>query len=320
MATFVRGSSRCMFENIYAVSKNYSQNAVASISTAIPKVFGQTLESQTFNKTTGLFGENTIDLNESFRKYAMSGVIQSTYLSGISSKESPKYDMYFEEFGSIMRECAYFDIKYDRAYPALYAQISPTFNRLKGYTISGFYADSYGAEFLIFNSTDRALNLDETSGNYLRIQGITFTQDTTHELTVDQFFKKKGNLSDPQIDSSSLVTSTLVEKEKFDKIKLSRMIYGNNEFTIETPYIQTQDDAENLIGWLMDKLMVPKKNIGITIFATPTIQLGDIVNIEYKDNDGMDLVTSLQTQYIVYNIEYSRKLSGPEMTIYLAEV
>ena len=320
MATFIRGSSRCMFENIYAVSKNYSQNAVASISTAIPKVFGQTLESQTFNKTTGLFGENTIDLNESFRKYAMSGVIQSTYLSGISSKESPKYEMYFEEFGSIMRECAYFDIKYDRAYPALYAQISPTFNRLKGYTTSGFYADSYGAEFLIFNSTDKVLNLDETSGNYLRIQGITFTQDTTHELTVDQFFKKKGNLSDPQIDSSSLVTSTLVEKEKFDKIKLSRMIYGNNEFTLETPYIQTQDDAENLMGWLMDKLMVPKKNIGITIFATPTIQLGDIVNIEYKDKDGMDLVTSLQTQYIVYNIEYSRKLSGPEMTVYLAEV
>jgi hypothetical protein len=320
MATFIRGSSRCMFENVYAVSKNYSQNSVASISTAIPKVFGQTLESKIFNKTTGLFGENTIDLNESFRKYAMSGVVQSTYLSGISSKESPKYDMYFEEFGSIMRECAYFDIKYDRAYPALYAQISPTFNRIKGYTTSGFYADSYGAEFLIFNSTDKVLNLDETSGNHLKIQGITFTQDTTHELTVDQFFKKKGNLSDPQIDSLSLITSTLVEKEKFDKIKLSRMIYGNNEFTLETPYIQTQDDAENLMGWLMDKLMVPKKNIGITIFATPTIQLGDVVNIEYKDEDGMDLVTSSQTQYIVYNIEYSRKLGGPEMTVYLAEV
>ena len=320
MATFIRGSSRCMFENIYAVSKNYSQNTVASVSPAIPKAFGQTLESQTFNKATGLFGENTIDLNESFRRYAMSGVVQSTYLSGISSKESPKYDMYFEEFGSIMRECAYFEIKYDLAYPALYAKISPNFSRLKGYTTSGFYADSYGAEFLIFNSTDSVLNLDETSANTLKIQGITFTQDTTHELTVDQYFKKKGNLSNPQIDSLSLVTSTLVEKEKFDKIKLSRMIYGNNEFTLETPYIQTEDDAENLMGWLMDKLMVPKKNIGITIFATPTIQLGDIVNIDYKDSEGIDLVTSSKNQYIVYNIEYSRKLSGPEMTIYLAEV
>ena len=320
MAMFVRGSSRCMFENIYAVSKNYSQNTVASVSSPISKVFGKTLESQTFDKTTGLFGENNINLNESFRKYALSGVIQSTYLSGISSQQPPKYNIYFDEFGSIMRECSYFDIKYDRAYPALYAQISPTFNRLKGYAISGFYADSYGAEFLIFNSTDTTINLDETTGNYLKIQGITFTQDTTHELSVDQYFKKKGNISNPQIDSSSLTTSVLVEKEKFDNIKLSRMIYGNSEFTLDTPYIQTEDDAENLMGWIINKLMVPKKSIGITIFATPIIQLGDIVNIDYKDNNGIDLVASSTDQYIVYNIEYSRKQDGPEMTLYLAEV
>jgi hypothetical protein len=219
-----------------------------------------------------------------------------------------------------MRECAYFDIKYDRAYPALYAQLSPTFNRIKGYTTSGFYADSYGAEFLIFNSTDTALNLDETTGNYLRIQGITFTQDTTHELTVDEYFKKKGNLSNPELTGSSLITSSLVLKEKFDKIKTSRMIYGNNEFTLETPYIQTQDDAEDLMGWLTEKLMQPKKSIGIEVFANPTIQLGDIVNINYKNLDGVDLVTSQDSKFVVYNIDYTRKINGPDMTLYLAEV
>jgi hypothetical protein len=320
MAPFVRGSSRCMFENIYAISQNYSQNTVASVSTPISKVFGETEESKRFIKSTGLFGDNEINLNESFRKYALSGVVQSTYLSGISAQQPPKYNIYFDEFGSIMRECSYFDIKYDRAYPALYAQISPTFNRLKGYTTSGFYADSYGAEFLIFNATDTALNLDETTGNYLRIQGITFTQDTTHELTVDEYFKKKGNLSNPQLDSSSTITSSLVEKEKFDNIKLSRMIHGNNEFTLDTPYIQTEDDAENLMGWIINKTMVPRKSIGVKIFSTPTIQLGDIVNINYKNNDGVDLVASLEEKYVVYNIEYSRSISGPDMTVYLAEV
>lgn len=90
-----------------------------------------------------------------------------------------------------MRECSYFNIKYDKAYPALYAKLSPTFTKTKGYTVSGFYADSYGAEFLIFNATDTLINLDETTGNYLRIQGITFTQDTTHELTVDEYFKNE---------------------------------------------------------------------------------------------------------------------------------
>jgi hypothetical protein len=304
MAPFVRGSSRIMFENIYALSQNYSQNTVFTV--------GETLSSA--------FGDNEISASESLRKYAMSGIVQATYLSGISAQQPPKYNLYFDEFGSIMRECAYFDVKYDRAYPALYAKLSPTFNNIKGYVSSGFYADSYGAEFLIFNATDTALNLDDTSGNYLRIQGVTFTQDTTHELTVDEYFKKRSNFSNPLLTGSSQIVSPQVEKQKFDEIKRSRMIYGNNEFTLDTPYIQTQDDAENLMGWIIDKLMIPKKSIGLKIFATPTIQLGDIVTINYKDSNNLDLVTSTNSRFIVYNIEYTRKIDGPEMNLYLAEV
>ena len=304
MALFVRGSSRCMFENVYALSENYSQNTVFTV-----------------NQTLGqVFGDNSVDVTESFRKYAMSGIVQSTYLSGISSQQPPKYDIYFEEFGSIMRECAYFDIRYDRAYPALYAKLSPTFNNIKGYTTSGFYADSYGAEFLIFNSTDKALNLDETTGNFLRIQGITFTQDTTHELSVDEFFKKRGNLSDPELVGSTLTYSPLVEKSRYDEIKLSRLTYGKNEFSIDSTYIQTQDDAEAMMNWIINKVMVPKKSVGVNIFSIPTLQLGDIVTLDYKDNSGLDLVTSDSSRFVVYNIEYARSESGPSMTVYLSEV
>jgi hypothetical protein len=241
-------------------------------------------------------------------------------LSGISAQQPPKYNMYFDEFGSIMRECAYFDIKYDRSYPALYAQLSPTFNRIKGYTTSGFQADSYGAEFLIFNATDTALNLDDTTGNYLRIQGITFTQDTSYELTVDEYFKKQSNLSDPELQGSTLITSPLVEKAKYDKIKLSRLIYGKNEFTIDSQYIQTQDDADELMGWIINKVMAPKKSVGISMFSIPTLQLGDIVTIDYKNSDGLDLVADSSERFVVYNIEYTRSLSGPSMTLYLSEV
>ena len=304
MALFTRGSSRCMFENVYALSENYSQNTVFTV--------GETLSSA--------LSEGKINASESFRKYAMSGVLQATYLSGISAQEPPKYNIYFEEFGSIMRECAYFDIKYDRAYPALYAQLSPTFNRIKGYTTSGFYADSYGAEFLIFNATDMALNLDETSGNFLRIQGVTFTQDTTHQLTVDEYFKKRGNLADPELQGNSLIFSPLVEKAKYDEIKQSRMIYGKNEFSIDSIYIQTDDDAQALMGWIINKVMHPKKSVGVNLFSIPTLQLGDIVTLNYKDASGLDLVTPDSSRFVVYNIEYSRNNVGPNMTAYLSEV
>jgi hypothetical protein len=304
MAPFVRGSSRVMFENIYALAENYSQNSVFTVDENLAQVYANSGN----------------DESESFRKYAMSGIVQSTYLSGISAQQPPKYNMYFEEFGTIMRECAYFDIKYDRAYPALYAQLSPTFNNIKGYTTSGFYADSYGAEFLIFNATDKALSLDETSGNYLRIQGITFTQDTTHEYTVDEYFQKRGNLSDPEFSGSTLTYSPLVEKSKYDEIKLSRLIYGKNEFSIDSTYIQTEDDAEALMKWIINKLMSPKKSVGVNIFSIPTLQLGDIVTINYKDKDGLDMVASTSSRFVIYNIEYSRSLNGPSMTIYLSEV
>jgi hypothetical protein len=66
--------------------------------------------------------------------------------------------------------------------------------------------------------------------------------------------------------------------------------------------------------------MTPKKSIGIKIFATPTIQLGDIVKINYKNSDDLDLVTSENSRFIIYNIEYTRKVNGPDMTLYLAEV
>ena len=304
MAVFVRGSSRCMFEHVYALSENYSQNTVFTT--------GETLSA--------VFGDKQIDANESFRKYAMSGIIQGTYLTGISAQQPPKYNMYFDEFGTIMRECAYFDIRYDRAYPALYAQLSPTFNRIKGYSVSGFQADSYGAEFLIFNASDKALVLDETSGNYLRIQGVAFTQDTTHELTVDEYFSKRSNLSDPPFAGSALIYSPLVEKAKYDDIKLSRLIYGKNEFSIDTPYIQTQDDADALMGWIINKIMTPKKSIGVNVYSIPTLQLGDIVTLDYKNSDGLDLVAPSSERFVIYNIEYTRNNTGPSMTLYLSEV
>ena len=304
MAIFVRGNARCMFENFYALTKSYSENTADSLD--LPA-------NEPFNR-------NELTINDSFRRYALSGVVQSTYLSGISPNEPPKYNMYFEEFGTIMREASYFKVRYDKAYPALYAQLSPTFNKIKGYTVSGFLPTAYGAEFLIFNATDTALNLDETSGNYLRIQGITFTQESENELTVDEFFTKKSDLSRSLPTGSATVDSPIVAKQEYFDIKTSRLTYGKKEFTLAAPYIQSQDDAESLMGWITGKIMKPRLSIGVSIFANPMIQLGDIVRVDYKDAFGSDQLVSSDTRFVVYNIEYMRSVDGPEMVLYLSEV
>ena len=304
LALFVRGSARCMFENLYAITNNYSRDASYVLDTPLNSVFG----------------DDEINVNESFRKYSMSGMIQSTYLSGIASASPPKYNLYFEEFGTIMREAAYFNIRYDKAYPALYAKLSPTFNNLKGYTTSGFVAGAYGAEFLIFNSTDTALSLDESSGNYLRIQGVTFTQQSSNELTVDDYFAKKSDSSNPQISGSNLVYSPLIAEQEFLDIKYSRATHGRKEFSLDAQYVQTRDDANSLMGWLVSKIMKPRKSVGLKIFAMPILQLGDIVNIKYINKNGFDEIASDNSRFVIYSIDYNRTPKGPEMTVFLSEV
>jgi hypothetical protein len=304
MCLFVRGGSRAMFENVYAITNNYSQNTAYALDTPINEIFS---------------GEE-ISMNESFRKYALSGVVQSTYLSGISPSEPPKYNIYFEEFGTIMREAAYFNIRYDKAFPALYARLSPTFNQIKGYTTSGFMATAYGAEFLIFNATDTALSLDETSGNYLRIQGVTFTQQSTHELTVDEYFDKNSDLSNPQFEGQQLVSYPGKSKQEYQDIKISRLTHGKKDFTLDAPYIQSHDDAENLMSWMISKVMKPRKSVGVSVFGVPVLQLGDIVNIKYKDANNIDQVSAESDRFVVYQIEYSASSDGPEMSVFLSEV
>jgi hypothetical protein len=303
MALFIRGSSRCMFENIYALEINAGRDS---------GILDAPVKS--------IFGDSELDVSQSFNKYALSGIINSSHLSGISSFDSPKYSIYFDEFGSIMREAAYFNIKYDKAYPALYAKIAPTFNKLKGYAISGFLPGAYGAEFLVFNATDTILSLDSESGNFLRIQGVAFNQESSNELSVDDYFSQKADFSNPEFVENSRVISPTVAKLKYLEIKSSRATHGRNEFSLTTEYIQTRDAAEALMSWMIGKIMVPRRSIGLKIFSTPILQLGDIVEINYKDRAGISILGDENSRYVVYDIEYSKTFSGPEMNVYLSEV
>jgi hypothetical protein len=303
---FVRGNAKAMFENIYALGKNYATNTVFDTNTPIAEIFGDS--------------DSQINAIEALERYALSGVVQNTYLSNINPTTVPGYNLYFEEFGTIMREAVYFNVKYERAFPALYAKIAPTFNRLKGYTVSGFTADSYGAEFLVFNNTDTSLKLDSRTGNPLRIQGVAFTGENTTSITVDDFLKRRGSTSDPELKGSTVIESPFKFTEQYEKIRQSRILYGKNDFTLDSIYIQDLDTAEDLLEWIINKNIRPRKSVGLNIFSMPTLQLGDMVNVYYKDSDGVDLVSSESVKYVIYNINYSRSIDGPSMTVYLSEV
>jgi hypothetical protein len=301
IALFTRGASKCMFENVYALKNLQSQETTASVINSISNPFPQTISS-----------------SDSLRKYAVSGLVQSTYLSGIKIDGSPDYSIYFEEFGTILRECAYFNIKYDQAYPAFLAFLAPTFNNEKTYTVSGFRAGSYGAEFLIFNNTDKAIVLDETSGSYLRIIGVTFTQNISNVLTVDDYFKEVSNFSDPIIINNTIKSPVRADKF-YDNIKLSRSRYGEKDFSLESPYIQSDDSARNIMEWMIDKTLSPKKILFMEVFGGAHLQLGDLIKINYKLPDG-DVLIDEEKRFVISEIFYSRSTSDLRNRITVVEV
>ena len=305
MALFIRGSSRAMFENVYAITNNYSQNTSTSLNLPSNKIFTK----------------DPISADQAYSKFAISGIVQSSYLSSINPAEPPAYSMYYDEFGTIMREAAYFNVRYDKAFPALLAYLVPTFSKLKGYTTSGFFAGAYGAEFLIFNATDSAIVLDGKE-NALQIQGVTFTQETNSEYTVDDYFSKIGSFSNPQLFNNELITSPDRVQEEYFQIKASRLEYGRKDFNLTLPYLQSNDEADTLMAWLVEKIMKPRISLGLKVFANPMLQLGDLVsvNITASDNPDIALAAPATKKFVVYNIEYSRDASGPDMIVYLSEV
>jgi hypothetical protein len=117
-----------------------------------------------------------------------------------------------------------------------------------------------------------------------------------------------------------VISSPYKFTDEYDKIKTSRLLYGKNEFTLDSEYIQDQDTAEDILGWVIQKNLRPRKAIGLNIFPIPTLQVGDMVNINYKDNEGVDVLASPDTRFVVYNIDYSKAVEGPNMTVYLSEV
>lgn len=301
---FVRGKTKAMFENIYALSVKNTSDSKQVLDAPIQSVFGYDKE----RGTDALF------------KYGISGVIKDTYLSGITASGDTKYNLYFDEFGTIMREVIYMDVKYDKAYPALYAKMLPTFSAYQNYVISGFTANPYGAKFLIFNATDSVLDLNlEKGSSYLRIGGVAFTTQSDNNLTVDDYFAKYANMAEQEIDSSGGLSASKSAVD-YASLKNSRLVYGKKEFTLNGTYLQSKDAAEEMMSWMISKMMKPRKLIGVKSFSNPMLQLGDIVTIDYTDVDGNDVVAKTSDRFVVYHIDYKRTVDGPQMSVYMSEV
>lgn len=286
VALFVRGTSKCMFEHIYAIS-----------------------DKPEYSSSTSK------DLNRNIKNYGISRTLVSEYIDTMQTTGF-QTNLFYDEFGTILRECAYFNVRYDKAYPALVAKVANNNNPLLGYHVSNFVATPYSAEFMLFNITDAPLVMDSSNSNYFRITGITFTAESNEEVTVDDYFSFVSDHS--QYSPFNLPDNTSDIRNDLTTIKNSRSMYGKKEFVIEAPYIQDRNTAADMMGWMIQKIKKPKLAISLDLFSLPIIQMGDIVQIEYKANNNMDIPSS--SRFVVYACNISASEGEISQKVYLSEV
>jgi hypothetical protein len=148
---------------------------------------------------------------------------------------------------------------------------------------------------------------------------VTFTQNSDRKLTLDDYYKYNSDLSNVDYVLTATNSPFKSEKEYFD-IRASRSTYGTNEFSLNAKYIQTEDAARDLMGWIISKTIKPRKSIGMSVFAGSVLQLGDIVQIFWTDDSGIDQLVNRDKKFVVYSIEYSIDPTGPSTTVYVSEV
>ena len=297
ISLFTRGSSQVMFNDVYAIKTMTKKPAAIEVS-ASSEIFSG-------NKTSNL----------SYSKYSLSPLVSSGFLSSLSPSEVPENSIYYEEFGTVMRECAYLDVKFDKVYPALRSKIPPQVASVSEYLVTGYSSTPYRAEFLVFNTSDFAVGLGDGQdySTILNIVGIGYTEEVARELTVDGFYNNRSDFSTNSDYSSQTY------KNKYTDIKNNRLSYGNKAFTIESPYIQSEETATELMEYIINKVSVPRKAVGVQVFGMPIIQLGDLVKFSYDTNLILPN-TVTENNFVVYGIEQDVSETGPSTTLYLSEV
>ena len=297
ISLFTRGSSQVMFNDVYAIKTLKKRPAASEVNAS----------SEVFN------GDKTSNLT--YSKYSVNTLIKSGFLSNLSASEIPENSIYYEEFGTVMRECAYFNVKFDKAYPALVSKIAPQPASISEYVVTGYNSTPYRAEFLVFNTSDFALSLGNGSeyDTVLNIVGITYTEEIARELTVDGFYANRSNFS------SNSDYSSQVYKNKYTDIKNNRVTYGNKAFAIDSPYIQSEDTATELMEYIINKISRPRKAVAVETFGMPIIQLGDLVKFSYDPNKTLPNAVT-DNNFVVYAIEHQTAETGPSTILYLSEV
>lgn len=306
LGIFVRGASQIQVEHIYAVATKTVDPAPIY------------LDSKVMSRPTA------------FRYFSPSSIYSSAQIDGSIASNG----IYFEEFGSIAREVKHVKPKFDM-FPVFTSMIAPRPIFDRSYSISGYYADPYEAEFLIWSHADRLLDVasEETP---LNITGICFENNTEQILTMDDYLLGEYAGSSRSVSYDAGINLR-------NRLMIARSQGETERVELDSDYIQNREYALKMMKWLSGFIGEERLELRINAFGVPHLQIGDIVTVDHKIPVQVGVNQSINTshttdltqndysteyldfdgngkRYIIKSISVDRTGDGPEYSLHLVQL
>jgi len=154
---------------------------------------------------------------------------------------------YLEEFGTVAREMRYVKTNYAQsaAFP-LYATVGIN----KYASILGSRLTNHGAEIFVINNSGTFLPLQAGQQNFV-VVGNYVSVDASHEYT-----------------ETTANEYTVLEPATF-----------------QSTWIQNESDAKSLFTWIKNQWSKQQQSINMEVFGNPSIEVGDIITVNYPKNN-----------------------------------
>lgn len=249
---FVRGASTAEFEYVFAHAGGEAY---------------RTDEVSQFDKIRGGFVSGQWD-----REYVYGTKDANRKVGKNTITYKQKYNQYFfDEFGAIVHEIREMDVTFDK-FPCLHSRlyvsndtqiVTPEYN-----------GTPFGAKFMLANASR-----DNAVGNGEDL--LRFGKDNAADQQMFIFgrlvFQEEGQLVTVKNDKGKDVNPYQNE----DSIRRR----GKVEVDIESNWIQSKAEAQNLGNWILKHWSGGNDEVEIETFGNPLIQLGDIVTLDYPDKN-----------------------------------
>jgi hypothetical protein len=222
------------------------------------------------------------------------------FSSSIRSILGTDYPLFYEDFGSLVREVRKVQARF--GFPTFASQLIEFSSVIPDYIVKNYKYTSFGAEFWIYNTSSTAVRLDSDSSIPMYISGIVL-----------------NNLGNGSINLDEYIDSIDLDERKNQEIEINKRLYGDNSISISGQYISSIKMAKDLAKWIAKNSSKEKTVIDAEIFPNPLLQLGDKIKVFYKDR-GYCVEQNGNKTYLLSSINYVASGDDLVMRVQLREM